>query len=99
MRTRTVLLSTIVLLAFVLSSCLLSELSWSSKENSKTSLFQVTGLSSLVVGNLNPSARNPGLELFCTSLYDVPGGYCYYFSSGVPPISRINVNITVSNPK
>jgi hypothetical protein len=38
----------------------------------------------VAVGNLNPSARNPGLELLCTGMYDVPGGYCYYNAWGVP---------------
>jgi hypothetical protein len=101
MKTRTLLGITAALLAFVSISCLISELSWSDKANNPDSLRQLVGLPSITVGNLNPSARNPGLELLCTSLYDVPGGYCYYFAPGVPMtnITVIAVNITGSNGK
>lgn len=85
-----------ILLTFVFVSCALSEISWSIKENNPNSLRQVVGLASVAVGNLNPSARNPGVELLCTGLYDVPGGYCYYFSSGVPFITfPMATNFTV----
>jgi hypothetical protein len=73
-----------LLLVFVSVSCLASELSWSAKAENPDYLRQLVGLPSVAVGNLNPSARNPGLEYLCTSLYDVPGGYCYYFTSGLP---------------
>ncbi len=73
-----------LLLAFVVGSCIVSEISWSNKENTPDSLRQIVGLPSVAVGNLNPSARNPGVELLCTGLYDVPGGYCNYFTLGVP---------------
>jgi hypothetical protein len=76
-----------VLLAFVFLSCALSEISWSMKEDTPDALRQVVGLPSVAIGNLNPSARNPGLELLCTGLYDVPGGYCNYFALGVPFIN------------
>ncbi len=68
-----------VLVIFVFTSCVVSEYSWSTKGNSSDSLRQLVGLPSVAVGNLNPAARNPGLEFLCTSLYDSPGGYCYYF--------------------
>ncbi len=83
LKTRTMASLMAVLLAFVFLSCALSELSWAAKENSTDSLRQIVGLPSVAVGNLSPSARNPGLELLCTGLYDVPGGYCNYFTLGV----------------
>ncbi len=89
-----------ILLAIVLMSCIASQVSWSIKENSFDSFRETVGLSSLAVGNLNPSARNPGYELFCTGLNDVPGGYCNYFTLGVPsdnfslPSFTIEVNST-----
>jgi hypothetical protein len=80
-----VLISAIaVLLVFVFVSCIASEISWSIKENHRDSLRYVVGLPSVAVGNLGPSSRNPGVEVLCTGLYDVPGGYCSYFSMGVP---------------
>jgi hypothetical protein len=52
----------------------------------------------VAIGNLNPSARNPGVELLCTGLYDVPGGYCNYFTLGVPSTNFSNpVSFTVVN--
>jgi hypothetical protein len=95
MKNRNVLVLTTILLIFVSVSCLISELSWTNKVDKTDSLRQMVALPSIAIGNLNPSARNPGLEIFCTSLYDVPGGYCYYFTSGVPVINlTIFANIT-----
>ena len=86
-----------ILLTFVFVSCAISEISWASKENATDSLRQVVGLPSVAVGNLSPSARNPGVEALCTSLYDVPSGYCYYFSMGVPFINfPMATNFTVT---
>jgi hypothetical protein len=86
-----------ILLAFVVFSCVASELSWSIKENTSDPLRQTIGLPSVAIGNLNPSARNPGLELLCTGLYDVPGGYCSYFSIGVSFVDfPIASNFTVT---
>ena len=99
MNMKIVWLATIVMLVFVSFSCVLNESSWTSKEDSLIPLYQTVGLPSVATGNLNPSARNPGLEIFCTSLYDLLGGYCYYFTPGVPPDNfKVNVNITVSEP-
>jgi hypothetical protein len=84
-----------ILLTFVIGSCALSEVSWSMKENTADSLRSAVGLPSLAVGNLSPSARNPGVEILCTGLYDVPGGYCNYFSMGVPFIDFPAANFTV----
>ncbi len=87
MKSKTPLLFVAVLTTFVLLACVASEISWSTKESAPDVLRQTVGLPSVAVGNLNPSARNPGLELLCTGLYDVPGGYCSYFALGVPFIN------------
>jgi hypothetical protein len=88
------------LLIFVALACTLSEMSWSGISAKPDSLRQLVSLPSLAIGNLNPSARSPGLELFCTSLYDTPGGYCNYFNLGVPPINyKITANITETGSK
>ena len=72
------------LLVFVAVSCVLSEASWSAVSNQPDPLRELIAMPSIAEGNLNPSARSPGLELYCSSLNDIPGGYCYYYSQGVP---------------
>lgn len=100
MNLKILLAATVALLIFVSVSCIASEFSWSNRENTQDSARQLIGLPSVAVGNLNPSERNPGLELFCTSLLDSPGGYCYYWAPGVPYINvTIPGNITVSKDK
>ena len=85
-----------ILLCFVFVSCVLNQVSWSINENRNDSLRSFVGLPSIAVGNLSPSARNPGVEVLCTGLYDVPGGYCNYFSMGVPYIYfPVATNFTV----
>ena len=89
-----------VLLFFVVISCILSELNWLNKEITLDPILEIVGLPSIAVGNLNPAARNPGLEILCTGLFDSPGGYCSYYSNGVPFIQfTIGGNITVSEVK
>jgi hypothetical protein len=86
------------LMALIVFSCLASELSWSNKEAAPDPVREIVGLPSIAVGNLNPAARNPGLELLCTGFYDTPGGYCSYFANGVPFINFTAAgNITVSD--
>jgi hypothetical protein len=100
MKTRFVLLVFVFLLIFVSFSCVISEMSWIAKEGTTDYLRRIVGLPSVAIGNLSPAARNPGLEIFCTSLYDVPGGYCNYFTPGVAFInSTLGGNITVSGQK
>lgn len=95
MKNRTILVILILLMAAVFASCASSEMTWLNKENSPDPLRQLIGLPSIAVGNLSPVARNPGLELLCTGLYDTPGGYCSYFTDGVPFISfRTGGNVT-----
>ena len=96
MRTRTILILVAVLLTVVLASCVVSEIAWLGKEDSPDPLRQLLGLPSIAVGNLSPAARNPGLEFFCTGLYDIPGGYCSYFTDGVPFINfKFGGNVTL----
>jgi len=86
-----------ILTIFVSVSCAASEAYWSNRRNSPDLMRQLVGLPSESVGNLNPSARNPGLELLCPALNDIPGGYCYYFSPGTPLDNYyLDTNITVS---
>jgi hypothetical protein len=84
-----VFLFTVLLIIAILVSCLYSEVSWALKSNRVDPLRKVVGLPSLAVGNLNPAARNPGLEQLCTSFYDMPGGYCIYFTQGIRPLNLI----------
>jgi hypothetical protein len=100
MKGKIILAILVALLAFVLLSCLISQMSWTNKENTPDSLRQLVGLPTIAIGNLNPAVRNPGLELLCTGLYDAPGGYCSYFTDGVPFINFIAAhNFTVSDNK
>lgn len=95
---RIVVLVVAALMIYVSLSCLISEASWATKEKTADSLRELVGLPSLSVGNLSPAVRNPGLEVLCTGLYDVPGGYCNYFTLGVSFINfTTNWNITVSD--
>jgi hypothetical protein len=97
MKGRTIGLLTGILVLFVVFSCISSELAWLTKVNSSEPIREIVGLPSIAVGNLNPAVRNPGLEFLCTGLYDSPGGYCNYYTNGVPYIKFSN--ITVSETK
>jgi hypothetical protein len=95
MKTNRFYLSIALLIVTIAASCIFSELSWSIKANNPDPLRKMIGLPSLAVGNLNPAARNPGLEQLCTSFYDVPGGYCIYFTQGVEPLNlTLACNVT-----
>jgi hypothetical protein len=98
MKNRTMLTIVVLLPILVLASCVFNELAWAAKEETPDPLREVLGLPSITVGNLNPAARNPGLELFCTGLYDTPGGYCNYFTDGVPFISfKLGGNVSLED--
>lgn len=100
MKARIALLIVVALLIFVSLSCTISEMSWATKGNTPDYLRELVGLPSLAVGNLNPAARNAGLEVFCTGLYDTPGGYCSYFTPGVTFTNfAVSENIMVSGQK
>lgn len=94
MQSKILVFLTVGLTALVVLSGVVCELSWLTKENSPDFLRATVGLSSTTVGNLNPSARNPGVELLCSGLFDVPGGYCSYFALGVPVT---NFTVTIIN--
>jgi len=98
MKSRTLLTILASLIAIVAVACTVSEISWSTKANNPDALRQTVGLPSIAIGNLNPTARNPGLEVLCTGLNDAPGGYCYYFTDGVPYINFTSVTITSEGP-
>lgn len=98
MKSRNILFVLAALIATVTVACTTSEISWSLKANSPDSLRQTVGLPSIAIGNLNPAVRNPGLEILCTGLTDAPGGYCNYFTSGVPYVNFTIVTITAENP-
>jgi hypothetical protein len=94
MKSKNLLLILVGLMAFVFLSSAINQFTWINRENTPDSLRQAVGLPSIAIGNLNPAARNPGLELYCTGLFDDPGGYCFYFTNGVPYInSTTNQNI------
>jgi hypothetical protein len=99
MKGRTIGLLIGVLVFFVFISCIASELDWLNKESTSDPIREIVGLPSIAVGNLNPAARNPGLEILCTGLYDSPGGYCSYYTNGVPFFNYASGNITVSEIK
>jgi hypothetical protein len=98
MKSKTILIVLAALVAVVAVACAASEMSWASTKSSSDALRQTVGLPSIAIGNLNPSARNPGLEVLCTGLYDAPGGYCYYFTDGVPYINFTIVSVTSKGP-
>ena len=98
MKTKLVVFITLGLMIFVSISCTLSESDWTSKQASPNPIRQLVGLPSIIVGNLSPAARNPGIEILCTGLYDTPGGYCSYFTLGVPNTDfPMSGNFTVSD--
>ena len=84
MKEKTILLTFLLSLLLVTAFYFLNESAWSVKERESQFVRQIIGLPSIAVGNLSPAARVPGLENMCTAFYDVPGGYCHYFSSGIP---------------
>ena len=95
MRPRVILFAVAALVTFVSVSCFASEISWANKEKAADPTRKLVGLPSIAIGNLSPAARNPGLEILCTGLFDVPGGYCSYFTPGVPLFFPPGANITV----
>jgi hypothetical protein len=83
MRLSKVVLLLIVSTSFVVVSCIQSEISWAAKDAGPNLERAVAQLPNIAVGNLSTYVRSGGLEVMCTSLYDVPGGYCFYFTPGV----------------
>ena len=98
MNPRSLLVALVALVLIIAVVCAASETTWSARTNSPDSVREITGLPSIALGNLSPAARNPGLEVLCTSFYDTPGGYCFYFTDGVPYINFTKVQISVEGP-
>ncbi len=96
MKNRTLLILVTLLVTLVFTSYAYSEVYWHRRETTTVPIHRLTGLASLAIGNLSPSARSPGYELLCTGLYDAPGGYCSYFTDGVPSLHyRSGLNVAL----
>ncbi|MEN3017295.1 MAG: hypothetical protein ABC612_07810, partial [Candidatus Methanosuratincola petrocarbonis] len=63
----------IVLTAALVSVSVYSETQWSMREYDRA-LREVVALPSIAVGTNYEGTRNPLIEVFVRSLYDVPGG-------------------------
>jgi len=73
-------LAALIMLVVVIFLAAVSEQSQTttrSTELARTGLRDLIGLPSIAIGTGYGATRNPLLEIYCTSLYDLPGGYCY----------------------
>lgn len=70
----------LVLTVTLMALCAYSEAEWGRKTYD-SALRETIGLPSIAVGTNYEGTRNPLLEIFVRSLYDVPGGYDYVVSS------------------
>ncbi|MCS7098265.1 MAG: hypothetical protein NZ922_04740 [Candidatus Methanomethyliaceae archaeon] len=70
------LISTILLIAFTI----LNQISWERHEY-YYELRRSIGIPSIAIGTNYEGTRNPLLDIFVRSLYDVPGGYDYVVAS------------------
>lgn len=66
--------------AALISVAAYSESQWSKREYDK-SLREILAFPSIAIGTNYEGTRNPLVEVFVRSLYDVPGGYDYIVSS------------------
>ena len=64
----------------LVSLCVMSEAEWQSKTIDE-SLRRMIGLPSIAIGTNYEGTRNPMIEVFVRSLYDIPGGYDYVVPS------------------
>ncbi len=74
----------LLMFVLVLSMNLVSEQAWSDaarRVEEEQAIRRVVGLPSIAIGTYYGATRNPLLEVYCTSLYDVPGGYCYILAA------------------
>ncbi|MEM2002287.1 MAG: hypothetical protein QXZ28_00980 [Candidatus Methanomethylicaceae archaeon] len=60
--------------------CITNQISWQSREYFKELRYTI-GLPSIAIGTNYEGTRNPLLEVFVRSLYDIPGGYDYVVPS------------------
>ena len=70
----------VVFTAAMVSVCLFNEVEWDSRTYDST-LRGAIGLPSIAIGCNYEGTRNPLLEIFVRSLYDVPGGHDYVVAS------------------
>ncbi|MEM4479157.1 MAG: hypothetical protein QXV07_03815 [Candidatus Methanomethylicaceae archaeon] len=70
------LISTILLLIL----CIINQISWENKEY-YYDLRRTIGLPSIAIGTNYEGTRNPLLDVFVRSLYDIPGGHDYVVAS------------------
>ncbi|MEM0101498.1 MAG: hypothetical protein QXW34_01000 [Candidatus Methanomethyliaceae archaeon] len=70
------LISTILLLIL----CIINQISWENKEY-YYDLRKTIGLPSIAIGTNYEGTRNPLLDVFVRSLYDIPGGHDYVVAS------------------
>ncbi|MGC8936632.1 MAG: hypothetical protein ACP5KV_04625 [Candidatus Methanomethylicaceae archaeon] len=73
-------LMTITFTALVLILCVTNQASWQTREYYKD-LRATIGLPSIAIGTNYEGTRNPLIEVFVRSLYDIPGGYDYVVPS------------------
>ena len=69
-------ISTILLLIL----CIINQISWENKEY-YYDLRRTIGLPSIAIGTNYEGTRNPLLDVFVRSLYDIPGGHDYVVAS------------------
>ena len=71
----------LILTIMVFALCFINELSWAvlGQSEARKTVREVIGLPSIALGTNYGATRNPLLEVYCTSLYDMPGGYCYIY--------------------
>jgi hypothetical protein len=74
-------LAALILTLMVFAFCFVNELNWVVLEQNpvRQTVREVIGLPSIALGTNYGATRNPLLEVYCTSLYDIPGGYCYIY--------------------
>ncbi|MCQ5376824.1 MAG: hypothetical protein NO516_02105 [Candidatus Methanomethylicia archaeon] len=70
----------LVFTASLMALCAYSEMGWGNRTYD-SALRETIGLPSIAVGTNYEGTRNPLLEIFVRSLYDVPGGHDYVVSS------------------
>jgi hypothetical protein len=70
----------IVLTSALMIICITNQTSWQYREYYKEIRYTI-GLPSIAIGTNYEGTRNPLLEVFVRSLYDVPGGYDYVVPS------------------
>ncbi|MCX8182419.1 MAG: hypothetical protein N3D12_04815 [Candidatus Methanomethyliaceae archaeon] len=70
----------IILTCTVMVICVTNQASWQNREYYNDLRYAI-GLPSIAIGTNYEGTRNPLLEVFVRSLYDIPGGYDYVVPS------------------